>query len=165
MVLFLSFRIGKMSLGAAQATFWVYAALVGLSLGFIFLVYTGASIAETFFIAAAMFLAMSLYGYTTKRDLTQFAAFLFMGLIGIIVASLVNIFLASSMLQFVISAVGVLVFVGLTAYDTQNIKEMYWEGDTAVMAGKKSVMGALRLYLDFLNLFLMLLQFMGVRRS
>jgi len=165
MVLFLSFRIGKMSLGAAQATFWVYAALVGLSLGFIFLVYTGASIAETFFIAAAMFLAMSLYGYTTKRDLTQFAAFLFMGLIGIIVASLVNIFLASSMLQFVISAVGVLVFVGLTAYDTQNIKEMYWEGDTAVIAGKKSVMGALRLYLDFLNLFLMLLQFMGVRRS
>jgi uncharacterized protein len=165
MVLFLSFRIGKMSLGAAQATFWVYAALVGLSLGFIFLVYTGASIAETFFIAAAMFLAMSLYGYTTKRDLTQFGAFLFMGLIGIIVASLVNLFLASSMLQFVISAVGVLVFVGLTAYDTQNIKEMYWEGDTAVMAGKKSVMGALRLYLDFLNLFLMLLQFMGVRRS
>jgi uncharacterized protein len=165
LVLFLQFRIAKMSLGAAQATFWVYAGLVGLSLGFIFLIYTSASIALTFFVCAAMFAGMSLWGYTTKRDLTGMGSFLFMGLIGIIIAALVNMFLASPALQFAISVIGVIVFTGLTAWDTQQIKEMYWAGDGSVVAGKKAVMGALRLYLDFLNLFLMLLQFMGARRN
>jgi FtsH-binding integral membrane protein len=165
LVLLLGFRIQSMSLGAAQATFWAYAGLVGISLGGIFLVYTGTSIAETFFITAAMFLGMSLYGYTTGRDLTQFGSFLFMGLIGIVVAGLVNIFLASPALQFAISLVGVIVFTGLTAWDTQRIKEMYFAGDDTVVAGKKAIMGALALYLDFLNLFMMLLQFMGQRRD
>jgi FtsH-binding integral membrane protein len=165
LVLLLSFRIQHMSLGAAQATFWAYAALVGLSLSGLFLVYTGASIAQVFFITAATFLAMSLYGYTTKTDLSRFGSFLFMGLIGIVIASVVNIFVASSALQFAISVIGVLVFTGLTAYDTQRIKEMYWEGDGAVVAGKKAIMGALALYLDFLNLFLMLMQLMGNRRD
>ena len=165
LVLLLGFRIQSMSLGAAQATFWAYAGLVGISLGGIFLVYTGTSIAETFFITAAMFLGMSLYGYTTGRDLTQFGSFLFMGLIGVVVAGLVNIFLASPALQFAISLVGVIVFTGLTAWDTQRIKEMYFAGDDTVVAGKKAIMGALALYLDFLNLFMMLLQFMGQRRD
>ncbi len=138
---------------------------MGVSLGGIFLVYTGVSIAETFFITAAMFLGMSLYGYTTGRDLTQFGSFLFMGLIGIVVAGLVNIFLASPALQFGISLVGVIVFTGLTAWDTQRIKEMYFAGDDTAVAGKKAIMGALALYLDFLNLFMMLLQFMGQRRD
>jgi uncharacterized protein len=165
LVLLLSFGINKMSLGAAQATFWGYAALVGLSLAGIFLIYTQASIARVFFITAATFLAMSLYGYTTKSDLSRFGSFLFMGLIGIVIASVVNIFIGSTAIQFAISVIGVLVFVGLTAYDTQNIKEMYWEGDGTVVAGKKAIMGALRLYLDFLNLFLMLMQLMGNRRN
>ena len=124
-VIFLSFRIERMSLAAAQLTFWVYAALMGLSLSGIFLVYTGASIARTFFIAAATFGAMSLYGYTTGRDLTRFGSFLFMGLIGIILASLVNVLVASAALEFAVSVVGVVLFVGLTAYDTQRIKEIY----------------------------------------
>ena len=165
LVMLLSFRINKMSLGAAQATYWGYAALVGLSIAGIFYVYTGASIATTFFVCAAMFAGMSLWGYTTKRDLTHFGSFLFMGLIGIVVAMLVNLFLHSPALQFAISAIGVVVFTGLTAWDTQRIKEMYWEGDGSVVAGKKAIMGALALYLDFLNLFLMMLQFMGVRRD
>ena len=139
-------------------------ALVGLSLATIFLVYTGASIARVFFISAATFGAMSLYGYTTQRDLTGFGSFLFMGLIGIIIASLVNIFLHSSGLDWVISVVGVLVFTGLTAYDTQSIKEMYDANDDGTVAGRKAVMGALRLYLDFINLFLMLLRLFGDRR-
>lgn len=164
-VFFLSFRIQQMSLGAAQLSFWIYAGLVGLSLGGIFLIYTGASIALTFFVTAAMFLSMSLWGYTTRRDLTGMGSFLWMGLIGIIIASLVNFFLHSSGLQFAISVIGVIVFTGLTAWDTQSIKETYWAGDGAVVAGKKAIMGALRLYLDFLNLFLMLLQFVGDRRS
>jgi FtsH-binding integral membrane protein len=164
-VLLLSFRIQKMSLGAAQLTFWGYAALVGLSLSGIFLVYTGASIARVFFITAATFAAMSLYGYTTRTDLSRFGSFLFMGLIGIVIASVVNIFLASSALQFAISVIGVIVFVGLTAYDTQRIKEMYFDGDGEVIAGKKAIMGALQLYLDFINLFLLLMQFMGQRRD
>jgi FtsH-binding integral membrane protein len=163
-VMFLSFGIQRMSLGAAQAAFWVYAALVGLSLAVVFLAYTNTSIALTFFVTAGTFLAMSLYGYTTRSDLTRFGSFLFMGLIGIVIASLVNIFLRSSQLQFFISIIGVIVFTGLTAWDTQRIKEMYWEGDGSVVAGKKAVMGALRLYLDFINLFLMLLQFMGQQR-
>ena len=165
LVFFLSFRIESMSLGAAQAAFWAYAGLVGLSLSGIFLIYTGASIARTFFIAAATFLAMSLYGYTTRTDLARVGSFLLMGLVGIIIASLVNMFLVSSALQLTISVIGVIVFVGLTAYDTQRIKEIYLESDTTVIAGKKAIIGALTLYLDFINLFLMLLQLSGERRE
>ena len=164
LVLLLGFRVQKMSLGAVQVTFWSYAALIGLSLAGIFLVYTGASIARVFFITGATFAAMSLYGYTTRADLTRFGSFLFMGLIGIIIASLVNIFIASSALQFAISVIGVVVFVGLTAYDTQRIKEIYREGEDEVVAGKKAVMGALQLYLDFINLFVLMLQLFGDRR-
>jgi len=164
-VLVLSFGIQKISLGAAQAIFWGYAAVMGLSMASIFLVYTGASIAEVFFITSATFLAMSLWGYTTKRDLSGFGHFLMMGLIGIIIAMVVNIFLQSPAVYFAISIIGVLVFTGLTAWDTQRIKEMYWDGDSAEIAGKKSIMGALALYLDFINLFLMLMQLMGQRRN
>ena len=163
MVFLISFRVGKMSLSATQASFWIFAALMGLSLSSIFLVYTGNSIARVFFITAASFGALSIYGYTTSRDLSGWGSFLFMGLIGIIVASLVNLFLASSAVQFAISVIGVLVFAGLTAYDTQQIKEMYYEGDGAEVSGKKSIMGALRLYLDFINLFIMLLHLFGNR--
>jgi FtsH-binding integral membrane protein len=163
LVFFLSFRVHKMSVSAAQATFWSYAALVGISLSSIFLVYTSASIVQTFFVTAASFGALSLWGYTTKRDLTGMGSFLFMGLIGLIIAMVVNIFLASSALQFAISAAGVLIFAGLTAYDTQQIKEMYYEGDGALVAGRKAIMGALRLYLDFINMFMFLLQFLGNR--
>lgn len=163
-VIFLSARIHKMSFSTAQTTYWVYAGVMGLSLAYIFLVYTGASVARVFFITAGTFGAMSLYGYTTKRDLTKFGSFLFMGLIGIIIASVVNIFIQSTMMHFVISVIGVLVFVGLTAYDTQKIKEVYYEGDSSEVAGKKAIMGALRLYLDFINLFILLLQLFGSRR-
>jgi hypothetical protein len=138
---------------------------MGLSLAMVFLVFTGASVARVFFITAGTFAAMSLYGYTTRRDLSQFGSFLFMGLIGIIIASLVNMFLASSALQFAISVIGVLVFTGLTAWDTQQIKEMYYEADGPEIAGKKAIMGALRLYLDFINLFMMLMQLLGTRRD
>jgi FtsH-binding integral membrane protein len=162
-VFFLSFRINKLSVSAAQTAFWVYAALVGLSLSSIFLIYTSASIVQTFFVTAAAFGALSLYGYTTKRDLTAMGSFLIMGVFGIIIAMLVNVFLQSSALQFAISAIGVLIFAGLTAYDTQNIKEMYFEGDDVLVAGRKAVIGALRLYLDFINLFTFLLQFLGNR--
>ncbi|WP_028033744.1 Bax inhibitor-1/YccA family protein [Chelativorans sp. J32] len=165
LVFFMSFRIQTLSVSAAQTTFWVYAALVGLSLSSIFIVFTGESIVRTFFITAASFGALSLWGYTTKRDLSGMGSFLFMGLIGIILASLVNIFLGSSALQFAISVIGVLVFAGLTAYDTQQIKEMYYEGDDQLVAGRKAIMGALRLYLDFINLFMFLLQFMGNNRE
>ena len=164
-VLLLSFRIERMSTGAAQAAFWGFAALMGLSLAGIFLVYTGASVARVFFISAATFAAMSLYGYTTRRDLSQFGSFLFMGLIGIILASLVNIFIASSALQFAISVIGVLVFTGLTASDTQRFKEVYLESDPGDVLAKKALMGALTLYLDFINLFVMLLQLTGQRRE
>lgn len=163
-VFFLSFRINSMSVGAAQTTFWVYAALVGLSLSSIFLVYTQSSITQTFFVTAASFGALSLYGYTTKRDLSAMGSFLIMGLFGLIIASIVNIFLASSAMQFAISVIGVLIFAGLTAYDTQRIKEMYYEADGAAVAGRKAIIGALTLYLDFLNLFMFLLQFMGDRK-
>ncbi|MBB4305173.1 hypothetical protein GGD81_004242 [Rhodobium orientis] len=163
MVFFLSFRVHKMSVSAAQTTFWIYAALVGISLSSIFLVYTNGSIARVFFITAASFGALSLYGYTTKKDLSGWGSFLFMGLIGIIIASLVNYFLASPAMQFAISVIGVLVFAGLTAYDTQQIKEMYYEGDDSAVAGRKAVMGALRLYLDFINMFIMLLSLFGNR--
>jgi len=164
-VLFLSFRIEHMGVATAQAAFWGYAALMGLSLAGVFLVYTGVSVARVFFITAATFGAMSLYGYTTGRDLSGMGSFMFMGLIGIIVAGLVNMFLASPALQFAISVIGVLVFTGLTAYDTQRIKEMYSANDDGTIAGKKAIMGALALYLDFLNLFLFMLQFMGQRRD
>ena len=164
-LLFLSFRVERMSVGVAQATFWTYAGLMGLSLAGIFLVFTGASIARVFFITAATFAAMSLYGYTTQRDLSQFGSFLFMGLIGIVLASLVNIFLASSALQFAISVIGVIVFTGLTAWDTQRIKEVYLESDPGDVMTKKALMGALALYLDFINLFVMLLQLVGQRRE
>jgi FtsH-binding integral membrane protein len=165
LVFFLSFRIEKISLAAAQAAFWAYAALIGLSLSGIFLVYTGASIARTFFVTAATFLTMSLYGYTTRTDLARFGSFLLMGLLGIIIAGLVNLFLGSTGLQLAISAIGVIVFVGLTAYDTQRIKEIYLQSDSMVVAGKKAIMGALALYLDFINLFIILLQLSGDRRQ
>jgi uncharacterized protein len=164
-VLVLSFGIQRMSAGTAMLLFWIYAAVMGLSLGSIFLVYTGTSIARVFFITAANYGAMSIYGYTTRSDLSGFGSFLLMGLIGIVIASIVNIFVGSPALQFAISIIGVIVFVGLTAYDTQRIKEMYLESDTAEIAGKKAVLGALALYLEFINLFMMLLQLFGQRRQ
>ena len=162
-VLVLSFGINKLSVQAAQATFWGFAAIMGLSLSSIFLVYTDASIAKVFFITAATFGAMSLYGYTTKRDLTVMGSFLMMGLIGLIIASVVNMFMQSSMMEFIISVVGVLIFVGLTAYDTQKIKEGYSESHGAEVLAKGAIMGALSLYLDFINLFLMMLRLFGNR--
>ncbi len=162
-VFFLSFKIQSMSLSAATTTFFVYAGILGVSLSSIFMVYTSASIVQTFFITAASFGALSLYGYTTKRDLTGMGSFLFMGLIGLMLAMIVNIFLQSSAMQFVISAAGVLIFAGLTAYDTQDIKNMYYEADDSDSMSKKALMGALRLYLDFINMFMFLLQFLGNR--
>jgi FtsH-binding integral membrane protein len=165
LVLLLSFRIERISLGAAQLAFWAYGALVGLSLSGIFLLYTGESIARVFFVSAGTFAATSLYGYMTRADLSRFGSFLFMGVIGILVAMLVNMFLKSPALQLTVSVLGVVVFVGLTAYDTQRIKSIYVEGEEASTAGKKSILGALALYLDFLNLFLMLMRLMGNRRQ
>jgi uncharacterized protein len=162
-VFFLSFRVHTLSVAAAQTAFWVFAGLIGLSLSSIFLVYTSQSIVQTFFVTAAAFGALSLYGYTTRRDLTAMGSFLIMGVFGLIIAMVVNIFLQSSALQFAISAIGVLVFSGLTAYDTQKIKEMYFEGDDVLVAGRKAIMGALTLYLDFINLFTFLLHFLGNR--
>ena len=163
-VFYMSFGIAKMSAAKAQTTFWVFAALMGASLSSIFLMYTGASITRVFFITAGTFGAMSIYGYTTKKDLTKLGSFLMMGLFGIIIASLVNIFMKSTMMYFVISILGVLIFVGLTAYDTQKIKNMYMASDSGELMGKKAVMGALTLYLDFINLFIMLLRLFGQRR-
>ena len=163
-VLVLSFGINKMQASTAQAVFWAFAAIMGLSLANIFLLYTGASITRVFFITAGTFAGMSLFGYTTKRDLSGMGSFLMVGLIGIIIASVVNIFLASSALHFIISVIGVLVFVGLTAYDTQKIKSMYLEADASEVVAKKAIMGALTLYLDFINLFVMLLRLFGERR-
>jgi FtsH-binding integral membrane protein len=165
LVLWLSFGIQRMSVFTAQAVYWTYAALIGLSLSSIFLVYTGESIARTFFVTAGTFGAMSIYGYTTKRDLTGFGSFLIMGLIGLLLASLVNIFLQSSALSFATSVLGVLIFVGLTAYDTQKIKGIYYQvsGHGEALA-KASIMGALNLYMDFINIFIYLLRFMGERR-
>ena len=163
-VFYMSFGIRKMSAAKAQGTFWVFAALMGASLSSIFLIYTGASITRVFFITAGTFGAMSIYGYTTKKDLTKLGSFLMMGLFGIIIASVVNIFMKSTMMYYVISIIGVLVFVGLTAYDTQKIKNMYLATDDSETSGKKAVMGALTLYLDFINLFIMLLRLFGQRR-
>ncbi|WP_339107899.1 Bax inhibitor-1/YccA family protein [Thioclava sp. GXIMD4216] len=164
-VFLFSATIHRMSVGAAQLVFWVYAALVGASISSIFLVFTGVSIAQTFLVTAIAFASLSLYGYTTKRNLSAMGSFLMMGLIGLIVASIVNIFIASSALAFAVSVLGVLIFAGLTAYDTQKIKATYIEmahsGEDFL--GKAAIMGALSLYLDFLNLFMMLLQLMGNR--
>ena len=164
LVFTLGLGINRLSQGAAQALFWAYAALMGASLSTIFLVYTGASIATTFFASAAAFGGLSLYGYTTKKDLSGFGTFLIMGLVGLIVASLINIFLKSPALNFAVSAIGVLLFAGLTAYDTQKIKNMYAYVGNSEFRGKSVVMGALTLYLDFINLFMFLLRFMGDRR-
>ncbi len=164
LVFFLSWRIDRLSASTARALFFVYAALLGASLSLIFRVYTDASITQVFFISAAAFGGLSLWGYTTQRDLTGMGSFLMMGLIGIIIASLSNIFLKSSGLDWIISVIGVVVFAGLTAWDTQKIKEMYSPMDDGTVMGRKAVMGALALYLDFINLFLMLLRLFGGRR-
>ena len=164
LVLFLGFRIQNMSLAGAQAAFWIYAASLGLSLAGIFLLYTGVSVARVFFVTAGTFGAMSLYGYATRRNLDRLGTFLVMGLIGVVIASLVNVFISSSALDFVVAVIGVIVFVGLTAYDTQKIKAMYAEGDAIEATGRKAVIGALTLYLDFINLFLLLLRLFGDRR-
>ena len=163
LVMWLSFGVQRMSATMAQGIFWAYSALVGLSLTSIFIVYTGESIARTFFITAGTFGSMSLWGYTTKKDLTGMGSFLMMGLIGLILASLVNIFLQSSGLHFATSVIGVLIFVGLTAYDTQKLKNMYYQVAGGAMA-KTAIMGALALYLDFINMFMYLLRFVGDRR-
>jgi len=164
LVFFLSFRISRLQPGTAFTLFMVYAGLLGLMLSSVLLTYTQASIARTFFISAASFGALSLYGYTTQRDLSPIGSFLIMGLFGLILAMLVNVFLGSAGLAFAISVIGVLLFAGLTAWDTQRIKEMYSAQDDGTIAGRKAVMGALSLYLDFINLFMFLLRFMGNRR-
>lgn len=163
LVLLLSFGINRMSAATAQMVFWLYSGLVGISLATIFIVYPIGDIARVFFITAASFGALSLYGYTTKTNLSAFGSFLFIGLIGLILASVVNWFMQSSAMQFAISVAGVLIFAGLTAWDTQRIKEMYYGGDDAETTGKKAIMGALALYLDFLNMFLFLLRLLGNR--
>jgi FtsH-binding integral membrane protein len=164
LVFFISARINTLSVQAARALFFLYAALVGISLSTIFHIYTESSVTRVFFVSAAAFGALSIWGYTTQRNLSGFGTFLFMGLIGVIIASLVNIFLKSSGLDWMISVIGVGVFAGLTAYDTQRIKEIYDGGDDVTLAGRKAVMGALSLYLDFINLFMMMLRLMGGRR-
>jgi len=163
-VFFMSFRIDRLQPSTAFTLFMAYAALLGLMLSSVFLAYTGASVTRTFFISAASFGALSLYGYTTRRDLSPIGSFMIMGLFGLILASLVNMFLKSTGLDFAISAIGVIIFAGLTAWDTQRIKEMYSENDDGTVAGRKAVMGALTLYLDFINLFLFMLRFLGDRR-
>jgi hypothetical protein len=163
-VIYMGFGIVKMSVSKAQTMFWIFAALMGASLASIFIVYTQMSIARVFFITSGTFGAMSIYGYTTKRDLTKLGSFLIMGLFGLIIAMFVNMVMKSPMMYFVISILGVLIFVGLTAYDTQKIKNMYLTSDSGEVMGKKAVMGALTLYLDFINLFIFLLRLFGQRR-
>jgi uncharacterized protein len=162
-IMVMSFGMNKLSTGALQALFWAFAAVMGLSMSTIFLVYTGSSIATTFFVTAVSFLGLSLYGYTTKKDLSGFGTFLIMGVIGLFVASIVNIFLGSSTLQLVVSFLGVLIFAGLTAYDTQRIKSEYLHFAGHESLGKLAIMGALNLYLDFVNMFQFLLSFLGSR--
>lgn len=162
-VLALNFGINRMSASTTQMVFWGFAVVMGLSLSNILLMYTGASVAKTFFVTAAAFGALSLYGYTTKKNLSGMGSFLIMGLFGLIIASVVNMFLQSGPMDFIISIIGVLIFAGLTAYDTQRIKLMYLESDHSETASKKAIMGALSLYLDFINMFLFLLRFMGNR--
>jgi hypothetical protein len=164
LVIFISWRIQHLQFATAMALFMLYAGLLGVMLSSVFLQYTGASITRVFFISAASFGALSLYGYTTQRDLSPIGSFLMMGLFGLVIAMFVNFFLKSTGLDFVISAVGVLIFAGLTAWDTQKIKEMYDVNDDGTVSGRKAVMGALTLYLDFINLFLMLLRLVGDRR-
>lgn len=156
--------MGRMSVEKAQTLFWVYAALMGMSLSSLGLIYTGQSIAKTFFICSAVFGSMSIYGYTTKKDLTSMGSFLVMGLIGLIVVSVVNIFLQSPAVEFATSFIGVAIFMGLTAWDTQKLKTMYYSSGGGEMREKTAIMGAFSLYLDFLNLFLFLLRFFGNRR-
>ncbi len=163
-VFFFSFRIDRMSASTAQGAFWAFSAVMGLSLASIFLVFTGVSIAQTFFIAASMFVAMSLYGYTTGRDLSRFGSFLIMGVVGLLIASLVNLFMESSALQMAISVIGVLVFTGLTAWDTQNIKAQYADNLGYETETKMAVFGALSLYLNFVNIFQLLLNLTGEER-
>ena len=164
-VFFMGFKIEKMKASTAQTLFWVFSILMGASLSYIFIIYTSTSIMRVFFITAAMFGAMSLYGYTTKRSLAKWGSFLFMGLIGVVIAMVVNIFLQSSMMHFVISVIGVIVFTGLTAYDTQRIKAVYAASDGQSVMTKKAVMGALSLYLNFINMFIMLLHLFGGQRG
>jgi hypothetical protein len=164
-VIYLSARIDKMSVQTSQMCFYSYALLSGISLAPVFLIYTGESIATTFFVTSATFLSMVIYGYTTDKDLTSMGSFLMMGVFGLIIASLVNIFLKSSALLFATSIIGIVIFTGLTAWDTQIIKSLYFEGESQEASEKKSIMGALRLYLDFINMFLYLLRFFGNRRN
>lgn len=165
LALWMGFGVHRMTASAAQMVFWAFAVLMGLSLSSVFLLFTGESIARTFFITAGTFGAMSLWGYTTKKDLTGMGSFLFMGLIGLILASLVNLFMQSSALHFATSVIGVLIFVGLTAYDTQRLKNLYYQMSGAgEMMAKVAIMGALSLYLDFINMFMYLLRFFGDRR-
>jgi FtsH-binding integral membrane protein len=163
-VMVMSFGMNRLSTGTLQLLFWAFATAMGLSMSSIFLVYTGTSIATTFFAVSVAFLSLSLYGYTTKRDLSGFGTFLIMGVVGLLVAMVINIFLQSPAMQMAISAIGVLLFAGLTAYDTQKIKSMYAYVAGTDMMGKVVIMGALNLYLDFVNMFTFLLQFLGDRR-
>jgi len=163
LVMYLSFSIQSMPAGRARAVFYIYAALMGLSLSTILFAYTGSSVARAFFITAGAFGALSIYGYSTKRDLSAMGAFLIVGVFGLILAMIVNLFVASAGLEFMISIVGVLLFAGLTAYDTQKIKSMYAAGDNHTVTTRKSIYGALTLYLDFINMFLFLIQLLGNR--
>ncbi|MCY7271138.1 MAG: Bax inhibitor-1/YccA family protein [Sphingomonas bacterium] len=163
-VMVMSFGINRISTGTLQVLFWAFATAMGLSMSTIFLVYTGTSIAQTFFAVSAAFMGLSLYGYTTKKDLSGFGTFLIMGVVGLLVAMVINLFLQSPAMQMAISAIGVLLFAGLTAYDTQKIKSMYAHVAGTDMMGKTVIMGALSLYLDFINMFTFLLSFMGDRR-
>jgi FtsH-binding integral membrane protein len=164
LALYLQFRIQSLSFSAAQTMFWIYSALMGVSLSWVLLAYTGASVALTFFITAAMFGGMSIYGYTTKRDLTGFGSFLVMGVWGLIIAMLANMFFRSPAMDFVVSVLGVFIFTGLTAYYNQAIKNMYYAADDVAVMGKKAILGALVLYISFVNLFLFLMRFLGVAR-
>ena len=163
MVMFMGFRAHRMSTGAMQAFYWAFATVMGLSMSVIPLVYSGGSIAATFFATAAAFVSLSLWGYTTKKDLSAFGTFLIMGVVGLIVASIANLFIQSGTMSMVISFIGVLLFAGLTAYDTQKIKSIYFQVQGSDMLGKSAIMGALTLYLDFINMFQFLLSFMGSR--
>ncbi len=165
LVLVFSFGLNRLPTGAARAIFWAYAALMGVSLSTVLLAYTGVSVAQTFFVSAAAFAGLSLWGYVTRKDLSGFGTFLIMGLFGLIIAMLVNMFLRSSAMDLIVSVVGVLLFAGLTAYDTQRIKNLYSEVGNGAFRGKAEVLGALTLYLDFINLFLFLLRLMGDRRQ
>ena len=163
MVMVFSFKVGRMSAAGTQAFFWAFAAVMGVSMSFIPLIYSGTSIAQTFFATAVAFMSLSLWGYTTKKDLSGWGTFLYMGVVGLIVVMIVNLFLRSDTLSMVISAVGVLIFAGLTAYDTQKIKSIYYQVQGSEMLGKAAILGALSLYLDFINMFQFLLSFMGSR--